>query len=78
MGANVLIESSTFEDTKTAITSVDSKTKGTATVNDVNLGGSVNKAPKGSFSSVPYKYTLVGSSKAKSAVWGTAGNTLTI
>ncbi|KAF4978318.1 hypothetical protein FZEAL_5291 [Fusarium zealandicum] len=78
MGANVLVESTTFEDTKTALTSVDSKTTGKITTKDVSLGGAASNAPTGSMSSkdIPYKYTLVGSSKAKSTVWGVAGNTL--
>ncbi|KAF5008689.1 hypothetical protein FDECE_5045 [Fusarium decemcellulare] len=80
MGANVLVESTTFEDSKTALTSVDSKTTGKITTNDVALGGAASNAPAGSMSSkdIPYKYSLVGSSKAKSTVWGVAGNTLSL
>ncbi|RSM14578.1 Pectate lyase B [Fusarium oligoseptatum] len=78
MGANVLVESTTFSNAKTALTSVDSKTTGKITVNDVALGGAASNAPAGSMSSkdIPYKYSLVGSGKAKSTVSGTAGQTL--
>ncbi|KAM5348681.1 hypothetical protein ACJ41O_008505 [Fusarium nematophilum] len=78
MGANVLVESTTFVNTKTALTSVDSKTTGKITAKDVSLGGAASNAPAGSMSSssIPYKYSLVGSGKVKSAVVGTAGQTL--
>ncbi|KAI5362485.1 Putative pectate lyase, pectin lyase/virulence factor [Septoria linicola] len=76
MGAKVLIESTAFTGAKNAIQSKDSKTTGTAEVKDVDLGGGANIAPKGSFGTVPYKYTLLGASKVKSAVVGTAGNTI--
>ncbi|KAF5674557.1 pectate lyase B [Fusarium heterosporum] len=78
MGAEVLVESSAFENAKKALISKDSKQTGSISVNDVNLGGSTNDAPKGSISKadIPYKYSLVGSSKVKSAVVGVAGSTL--
>ncbi|KAF5660845.1 pectate lyase b [Fusarium circinatum] len=78
MGAQVLVESTTFSSAKKALTSKDSKETGTISVNDVNLGGSTNDAPKGSISksNIPYQYSLVGSSKVKSAVVGVAGATL--
>lgn len=77
MGAQLLIESSVFSDTKRAVTFLDSKTTGYAVVNDVDLGGSTNDAPKGTFTKPDYSYTLLGSSKVKAAVVGTAGQTLT-
>lgn len=76
MGAKVLVESSVFVNAKRPITSLDSKTKGTATVNDVDLGGAANDAPKGSFTNPGYSYSKVGSGKVKAAVVGTAGQTL--
>lgn len=80
MGAQVRVESTTFEDCSdaTAITSVDSDEDGYVTVSDVSLGGSTNDAPAGSFkaSSIPYSYTNYGSSSVKSKVYGTAGQTL--
>lgn len=78
MGAKVLVESTTFENVKKAITSQDSDETGTAAVKDVNLGGSTNDAPSGSAFSVPYQYSLVGSGSAKRTVYGTAGNTLSL
>ncbi|KAF6824559.1 pectate lyase [Colletotrichum musicola] len=76
MGAQVLVESSVFSDVKKAITFLDSKQTGYAVVNDVDLGGSTNDAPKGTFTKPDYKYTLLGASKVKAAVVGTAGQTL--
>lgn len=76
MGAEVLVESTQFENVKKAITSQDSDETGTAAVNDVDLGDSTNDAPTSSAFSVPYQYTLVGSASVKSAVDGAAGNTL--
>lgn len=76
MGAQVLVESTAFSNVKKAITSADSDETGTAAVNDIDLGGSTNDAPTGSAFSVSYKYTLLGSSKVKSSVVGSAGSTL--
>jgi pectate lyase len=78
LGAHVLVESTAFDNAKRALISKDSKETGSISVNDVALGGSTNEAPKGSISKadIPYKYSLVGSSKVKSAVVGVAGNTL--
>ncbi|CAK1364747.1 Pectate lyase B [Cercospora beticola] len=76
MGAKALVESTVFSNVVKPILSVDSKETGTAETNDVDLGGAENTAPKGSFGTVPYSYTLLGSSKVKAAVVGTAGNTL--
>ncbi|KAF4943208.1 hypothetical protein FSARC_14988, partial [Fusarium sarcochroum] len=78
MGAEVLVESTVFENAKKALISKDSKTTGNISVNDVDLGGSTNDAPKGSISKsdIPYEYTLLGASAVKSAVVGAAGQTL--
>lgn len=76
MGAQVLVESTTFENVKKAITSQDSDETGTAAVNDVDLGDSTNDAPTGSAFTLPYEYSLVGSANAQSAVTSSAGNTL--
>ena len=74
MDAIVLVESSTFVNTKKAITSIDSDITGKAAVKDVDLGGSTNDAPSGSLS-VPYTYSVVGSANAKSAT-SSSGATL--
>ncbi|OLN87009.1 Pectate lyase B [Colletotrichum chlorophyti] len=76
MGAQVLVESSVFSAVKRAITFLDSKTTGYATVNDVDLGGSTNDAPKGNFPKVTYTYTKLGAAKVKAAVTAEAGQTL--
>ncbi|KAK7415250.1 hypothetical protein QQX98_005999 [Neonectria punicea] len=80
MGANVLVESTTFDSSSSAkaLTSVDSKTTGKITVKDVALNGATSNAPAGSMSSssIPYSYSLYGSSAVKGKVYGTAGNTL--
>ncbi|KPM46458.1 Pectate lyase B [Neonectria ditissima] len=78
MGAQVLVESTQFENVEKAITSLDSDETGTAAVNDVDLGDSTNDAPTGSAFSVPYEYSLVGSASVQGAVVGTAGNTLSL
>lgn len=78
MGAQMLIESTVFENSGTkAIETADSDEDGFAVVNDVDLGGSTNTAPKGTLASVPYEYTLLGSASVKSAVTASAGQTLT-
>ena len=78
MGAQLLVQSSVFEDSKKAIMSDDGSKAGYATVEDVSLGGSTNSAPKGTIAaaSVPYKYSLLGSGKVKTAVLASAGQTL--
>ncbi|KAF7188876.1 putative pectate lyase A [Pseudocercospora fuligena] len=77
MGAEVLVESTTFAGCEDPIESVDSDETGTAAVNDVDLGEGTNTAPEGSLT-VDYDYTLLGSADVKSAVVGVAGNTLTL
>lgn len=77
MGAQLLVESSVFEDSgKKAIFSQDSDVTGYAVVNDVNLGGSDNSAPKGTLTSVPYSYSKLGSGNVKSSVMANAGQKL--
>ncbi|KAF4122170.1 pectate lyase [Geosmithia morbida] len=78
MAAQVLVESTQFVNTETAIVAEYSDDTGFANVNDVDLGDGTNTAPTGdlSSSSLPYTYTLVGSAKVASAV-ADAGATLT-
>ncbi|KAK7932464.1 pectin lyase fold/virulence factor [Apiospora marii] len=77
MGAQLLIESSVFENSgKKAIFSQDSDVTGYAVVNDVSLGGSANSAPKGTLNSVPYSYSKLGSGNVKSSVMANAGQKL--
>ncbi|WYZ41160.1 hypothetical protein EsH8_V_000055 [Colletotrichum jinshuiense] len=76
MGAQVLVESSVFSSVKKAITFLDSKTTGYAVTSDVDLGGSTNDAPKGTFTKPTYSYTKLGASKVKASVVASAGQTL--
>ncbi|RGP80663.1 pectate lyase plyb [Fusarium longipes] len=79
MGAQVLVQSSAFANSaEKAIFFADSKETGYAVVDDVDLGGSVNSAPKGTLTaaSLPYKVTLLGSKKVASVIPGTAGQKL--
>ena len=79
MGAQVLVQSSAFANSvERAIFFADSKETGYAVVDDVDLGGSVNSAPKGTLTaaSLPYKITLLGSKKVASVIPGTAGQKL--
>lgn len=77
IGAQLLVESVVFEGCgERAIYSADSDTTGYAVVRDVNLGGSVNSAPGGKLTSVPYKYSLLGSGATKSSVTANAGQKL--
>ena len=78
MGAQVLVESSVFVNVAEPIESEDSDETGSAVVKDVDLSGGENSAPEGTLTSMPYDYTLLGSENVKSAVVGTAGNTLTL
>ncbi|KAF9693874.1 hypothetical protein EKO04_008510 [Ascochyta lentis] len=73
-GAQLLIESSVFENTNDCIIAKN----GYAVVRDVDLGIGTNEAPVGTLTSVPYAYTLLGSAKVKAAVVGVAGATLTL
>ncbi|KAI9172681.1 pectate lyase B [Paramyrothecium foliicola] len=79
MGAQALVQSSVFRNTPFPITSRDSDEVGYAAVFDVDLGGGVNEAPKGSLtaSSPPYSYSLLGSGNVASTVPKQAGAILT-
>ncbi|KAF4445824.1 pectate lyase plyb [Fusarium austroafricanum] len=79
MGAQVLVQSSAFANSvERAIFFADSKETGFAVAEDVDLGGSVNSAPKGTLtsSSLPYKVTLIGSKKVASVIPSIAGQKL--
>ena len=77
MGAQVLVESSVFENSDaSAIKSQDSKQIGYAVVKDVAFGGSTDAAAQGTLTSVPYKYTALGSANVKASVLANAGQTL--
>ncbi|GIJ99494.1 hypothetical protein Aspvir_001626 [Aspergillus viridinutans] len=73
-GAQVLVESNQFVGSSKPLYSTDS---GYAVSRDNDFGGASNAALQGTLTSVPYSYFLVGSSKVKAAVVGTAGQTLT-
>lgn len=79
MGAQVLVQSTIFEDCgEYIIESSSSDEDGYVTVADVNFGGSTNKAPSGLLNadSLPYEYSLLGSENTKVEVHKTAGQTL--
>ena len=76
MGAQALVESTVFKNVERAVLSVDSKEIGYAVTRDLALNGATDEAPRGTLTSVPYSYTLLGSSKVEAAVIGKAGNTL--
>jgi pectate lyase len=76
MGAQALVESSVFKNVERAVLSIDSKEVGYAVTRDLILNGATDEAPRGTLTSVPYSYTLLGSAKVEAAVIGTAGNTL--
>ncbi|KAK2059012.1 pectate lyase [Colletotrichum caudatum] len=76
MGAQVLVESSVFSSVRRAITSLDSDLPGYATTSDVDLGGSTDDAPEGTFTQPTYSYTKLGASNVKAAVTSSAGQTL--
>lgn len=73
-GAQLLIESSVFENTNDDVIAKG----GFAVVRDVDLGVGTNEAPEGTLKSVPYKYDVLGSGNVKSAVVGVAGATLVL
>ncbi|PNS18467.1 hypothetical protein CAC42_6284 [Sphaceloma murrayae] len=76
MGAQMLVESTSFTGTERPLGSFNSKTTGYAVVKDVDFGGSPNSAPRGTLQSVPYSIAAVGAASARGAVVGKAGNTL--
>ncbi|PYH88232.1 pectin lyase-like protein [Aspergillus ellipticus CBS 707.79] len=73
-GAQLLVESNQFVGSKKPLYSTDD---GYAVANDNDFGDGENAAETGTLTTVPYDYTLLGSSKVKAAVVGTAGQTLT-
>lgn len=75
LGAQLLVESNQFVGSKKPLYSVDND--GLAVAKDNDFGDGENTAPKGTLTSVPYKYELLGAGKVKAAVVGTAGQTLT-
>ncbi|ORY70384.1 pectin lyase fold/virulence factor, partial [Pseudomassariella vexata] len=74
LGAELLVESNVFSDVDKPLYSVDGD--GFAVSNDNDFGSGESTITAGDVS-VPYKYTLLGSSAVKAAVVGTAGATLT-
>ncbi|KAK0641352.1 pectin lyase fold/virulence factor [Cercophora newfieldiana] len=79
MGAQVLVESNAFRNVQTPIMSADSKEQGYAVVDDNDLGGGANKAPGGTLTAttIPYSYSLLGSSHVAQLVPQEAGAILT-
>lgn len=73
LGAQVLVQSNVFAGVKNPLYSTD---KGYAVESGNDFGGKSNAALKGTLTSVPYSFALLGSSKVKAAVVGSAGNTL--
>ncbi|KAL3417774.1 pectate lyase [Phlyctema vagabunda] len=72
-GAQLLVESNVFVDSKKPLYSTDG---GFAVAKDNDFGSGSNAAPTGTLTSVPYTYTALGSASVKAAVVGTAGQTL--
>ncbi|TVY31471.1 putative pectate lyase A [Lachnellula subtilissima] len=72
-GAQVLVESNTFVDSKKPLYSTDD---GYAVESGNDFGTGSNEALAGTLTSVPYSYSKLGSGAVKAAVVGTAGNTL--
>ncbi|TVY80603.1 putative pectate lyase A [Lachnellula suecica] len=72
-GAQVLVESNVFVDSKKPLYSTDS---GYAVATDNDFGGASNAALAGTLKTVPYSYTKVANTAVKAAVVGSAGNTL--
>ncbi|KXG54461.1 Pectin lyase fold/virulence factor [Penicillium griseofulvum] len=72
-GAQLLVESNKFVGSKKPLYSTDD---GYAVDNDNDFGDASNTALAGTLKSVPYSYTLLGSSKVEAGVVGTAGQTL--
>jgi pectate lyase len=72
-GAQLLVESNVFSGSKKPLYSTDN---GYAVSNDNDFGTGSNAALAGTLKTVPYSYTLLGSANVVSAVYGTAGQTL--
>nr|UXX61841.1 hypothetical protein FAC4N16_14 [Penicillium fuscum] len=73
-GTQVLVQSNIFDGCKKPLYSTDD---GYAVASDNDFGDGENEAETGTLTTVPYSYTLLGSSNIKAAVYGTAGQTLT-
>lgn len=67
------MQSNVFVDSSNPLYSTDD---GYAVATDNDFGGGSNEAEAGTLTSVPYKYSLLGSGNVKAAVVGTAGQTL--
>lgn len=76
MGAQALVESTVFSGVERAILSIDSKEVGYAVSRDVQLNGATDEAPRGTLTSVPYSYSVLGSGNVVKNVVGKAGQTL--
>ncbi|KAL2818157.1 pectate lyase A [Aspergillus cavernicola] len=74
MGAQLLVESNVWVDSKKALYSTDD---GYAVENDNDFGDATHDALEGTLTSVDYEYELLGSAAVEAAVVGTAGQTLT-
>lgn len=74
IGAQVLVESNTWVDSKKALYSTD---EGYAVERDNDFGGAKSEAEEGTLTSVDYEYDLLGPDAVKEAVVGTAGQSLT-
>jgi pectate lyase len=73
-GAQLLVENNVWSgDNKKPIYSTDG---GFAVATGNDFGGGTNSAPTGSFTSAPYSYSKLAASAVRSAVVGTAGQTL--
>ncbi|KAI9157935.1 family 1 polysaccharide lyase [Paramyrothecium foliicola] len=77
LGAQALVQSTVFEGCSASVVS-EFEIAGYAVVQDVSMGGGTYSAPKGTLTSVPYQYSLLGSGKVKAAVEKEAGATLSI
>ncbi|KAJ7083759.1 pectate lyase [Mycena epipterygia] len=72
-GAQLLVENSVWTNTTKAIYDTDA---GFAVANGNDYGGATNTAPVGNFTKAPYSYSLIATASVRSAVVGTAGQTL--
>lgn len=72
-GAQVLVQSNVFVGSSKPLYSTDD---GYAVATGNDFGSGSNQAEAGTLTSVPYSYSLLGSANVKSAVVGTAGQTL--
>ena len=75
MGAQVLVQSNAFKNVTEPLLSRDSKLVGYAVEIDNDFGGASNTAPAGTLtaSSMPYSYSLLGSSNVAATIPKQAG-----